>query len=189
MAKVAKVDTVFHTGEPSHTSGGTYVYLVHYFYMYYYISPIHILKIVLLQVLFKCEVDKFVSVLVPRDVKATSKAMNHMYQIERHLVENFKKTNKKLVELENAVFSVAALLTNGLGHILLVVAIKFDGQMIYRFIESGRYVGVMHNSDAFPQADDLYRVYTPEDVELYSRDKPHRSLFQILLDIIQLFEI
>ena len=127
------------------------------------------------------------SLLVPRDVKATSKAMNHMYQIERHLVENFKKTNKKLVELENAVFSAAALLTNDLGHILLVVAIKFDGQMIYRFIESGRYVGVMH--DAFPQADGLYRVYTPEDVELYSRHKPHRSLFQILLDIIQLFEI
>ena len=121
-----------------------FVYLVHYFYMYYYISPIHIFKIVFLQVLFKCEVDKFVSLLVPRDVKATNKAMNHMYQIERHLVENFKKTNKKLVELENAVFSAAALLTNGLGHILLVVAIKFDGQMIYRFIESGRYVGVMH---------------------------------------------
>ena len=27
MAKVAKVDTVFHTGESSHTSGGTYVCL------------------------------------------------------------------------------------------------------------------------------------------------------------------
>ena len=68
-------------------------------------------------------------------------------------------------------------------YILLVVAIKFDGQIIYHFIESGRYVGVIHNSDAFPQADGLYCVYTPEDVELYSRNKPYRSLFQILLDI------
>ena len=117
------------------------------------------------------------SLLVPRDVKATGKAMNQVYQIERQLVMNYKKTNKKLVELENAVLSAAALLTNGHGHILLVVSIKFDGQIIYRFIESGRYVGVMHNSGAFPQADGLYRVYTPEDVELYSRDKPHCSLF------------
>ena len=32
---------------------------------------------------------------------------------------NCKKTNKKLVALENAAFSAAVLLTNGLGYILL----------------------------------------------------------------------
>ena len=49
------------------------------------------------------------SLIFPRDIKATSKAMAHMYQIEKHLVMNCNKTNKKLVELQNTVFSAAAL--------------------------------------------------------------------------------
>ena len=72
---------------------------------------------------------KFVSLIVPRDIKATSKAMTHMYQIEKHLVMNCKKTNKKLIGLESTIFSAAALLANGLGQMLLVVAIQFEDKI------------------------------------------------------------
>ena len=36
--------------------------------------------------------------------------------------------------------------------------------------------------DAFLQADGLYHVYTSEDVALYTRAKPHSSLFIILIE-------
>ena len=33
VSKVRKIDTGFHTGEPSHTFGGIYLYLIHLIYI------------------------------------------------------------------------------------------------------------------------------------------------------------
>ena len=80
-------------------------------------------------------------------------------------------TNKLILQLESAILSAAALL-HGLGSVLLVVSVKVEGHLVYRFIESGSYCGVMHNGNAFPRSDGLYRIYTAEDIEMCTKEKP-----------------
>ena len=101
--------------------------------------------------------------------------MNEVYKCEQKLVQEMPHTNKLIHQLETAVLSAAALLQD-MGCVLLVVSVQLGGHHIYRFIESGKYFGVMHNGNAFPRSDGLYRLFTAEDIELCAQDKVQGNL-------------
>ena len=59
-----------------------------------------------------------------------------------------------------------------MGSVLLIVSVEVEGHLIYRFLESENYFGVMHNGNAFPKSDGLYCIYTAGDIDLYAEEKP-----------------
>ena len=94
-------------------------------------------------------------------------------------MEKCTTANKKLIQLENTMLKIASEMK--IGHTILVISIKLNGDQFYRFLESGGYIGFMHNSSATAllDADGLYRIYTPEDIAAYAEEKGDKGMFLV----------
>ena len=70
-----------------------------------------------------------------------------------------------------------------IGHTILDISIKLNGGHLYRFfLESGGYIGFMHNSSATAllDVDGLYKIYTPEDIAAYAEEKGDKGMFWLI---------
>ena len=120
---------------------------------------------------------------VPEEVLGCTNAANHYYSMEEAMIECYgHQYLDKIADMEKKILTLAAHLDSF--NIFYVLAVRFNDKLIYRLFESNRFRGFAHNNSHFPPADFLYRVYTPEDIEMYNEEKKRSGMLKTITELM-----
>ena len=97
-------------------------------------------------------------------------ALHHSFNVDKMIINGVSsENNKDIIHLQAKTLILASC--DGLCDIILVIAVKYEGQIIHHFIEGGRFTGFLHHSEHFPPSLARYRTYTPDDIKTYRREQ------------------